>query len=163
MSNPQFTPIPELTPKEIERFWKRVNKTPGQGPHGMCWTFTGGKDRNGYGRLVIRGKYVYAHRVGHSLLNKKAPGNKCVLHWCDNPPCIRCTYAGSKLQNAIDCDSRNRRNARKGSNHPRARLSTDAIKIIRNSTACWQTLAIIYKVTKAHINRIRSGERWKCI
>lgn len=57
-----------------------------------CWVFKGYKTPQGYGK--IRSKRFFpkeslAHRISY-LLNSvfTLPSELCVLHKCDNPPCI---------------------------------------------------------------------------
>jgi HNH endonuclease len=73
-----------------ERFWKYVDKTPGHGPKGDCWIWTGKVFVKSYGIFTIKGKRVRAHRLAHELQTGApiAEGLK-VLHECDNPACVR--------------------------------------------------------------------------
>jgi hypothetical protein len=66
---------------KVERFWKRVNKTD------TCWLWLGTIGNSGYGQLKFNGKVQLAHRVAWQLAHTD-PGDLCVLHKCDNPPCI---------------------------------------------------------------------------
>lgn len=47
--------LPQLTKQDIERFWSKVDKTPGQGPQGECWEYKGARVR-GYGVFKISRK-----------------------------------------------------------------------------------------------------------
>lgn len=91
-----------------ERFWGRVNKTE------TCWLWTGGTTTNGYGRIyLIRGgswKAVSAHRLSYELAFGRIPDGLCVLHHCDNPPCVNPAhlYAGTMTDNNRDMNSRGR-------------------------------------------------------
>lgn len=46
-----------------ERFWAKVNKSPGQGPDGTCWVWTAYKNHGGYGWFRSESKSVLAHRL----------------------------------------------------------------------------------------------------
>lgn len=67
-------------------FWARVNKT------SDCWLWTGGIDKDGYGvlqtKISLSKLYPFkAHRLSWYLHNGD-PEKMCVLHQCDNPPCV---------------------------------------------------------------------------
>ena len=66
------------------RFWPKVAKS-GDG----CWLWTAHRTALGYGRFNLRGKVTKAHRVSWELTNGPIPHGLCVLHKCDNPPCVR--------------------------------------------------------------------------
>ena len=61
-----------------------------------CIEWNGKKDSDGYGRVQYRGpgseqfksKQWFAHRVAWTLTNGPIPKGLCVLHKCDNPPCV---------------------------------------------------------------------------
>lgn len=67
-----------------DHFWERVDK------RGVdeCWSWTGGHDRDGYGRAFDGARTRPAHDVAWELsTGKKLPRGKLVRHTCDNPPC----------------------------------------------------------------------------
>ena len=65
-------------------FWNRVDLTAG----GVaCWPWRGRRLRSGYGRLVLRGRQIAAHRIAYELSNGPVPTGLLVCHSCDNPPC----------------------------------------------------------------------------
>src|SRR4051812_45861262 len=63
----KFRPIPPLTPKQIDRFWSRVD-VPYQ--PSCCWEWQGYKHRDGYGCVRYERKMgaFQAHRVSYTLL-----------------------------------------------------------------------------------------------
>jgi hypothetical protein len=93
-------------PDATTRFWNHVDKTPGQGPKGQCWIWKGGTTGKGYGLFWYNGKQVLAHRFAWQL--EHGPTDLCVLHECDNPPCVRCLFTGTHRDNSIDAQHKKR-------------------------------------------------------
>ncbi len=93
-----------------ERFWANIDKTPGLGPHGECWEWRGVLASGGYGRLHTGPgtKYIRAHRFAWTLEHGPIPKGMDVLHKCDNPPCVRCLFLGTQLDNLRDRDKKSR-------------------------------------------------------
>jgi len=78
---------------------------------GPCWIWAGGRD-GGYGRFRLRllGERS-AHRIAWILAYGPIPASKpCVLHHCDNPPCVRPDHlhVGTNRQNIEERHSRGR-------------------------------------------------------
>lgn len=74
-----------------ERFWKKVEKqTTVTSGHVStpCWLWTGGKDKQGYGRVWLNGKLVTAHHVSLNLACIGIPEGLLACHHCDNPSCV---------------------------------------------------------------------------
>lgn len=82
-------PIPELTPKEIERFWASV-EVPDQ--PSCCWRWVKAKDDRGYGSVSVtrngKQKFYRAHRVAYTLLIGPIPDGLPLDHLCKTLPCI---------------------------------------------------------------------------
>ena len=115
------TPIPSLAEKDKERFHKRAKKT---GPVirqeiGECWTWSGAKNRAGYGTIKISGHSLLAHRISWTLEKGEIPPALFVLHKCDNPSCVRVDhlFLGTYKDNAQDKVSKGRCNAATGEKH----------------------------------------------
>jgi hypothetical protein len=81
-------------------FWKSVDKS------GPCWIWTGHRNNRGYGTL---GKN-YAHRYSYEKCCGPIPRGLCVLHRCDNPPCVRPDhlFLGTRKDNALDMSAKRR-------------------------------------------------------
>ena len=86
------------TERQIENFWRRVQKTEG------CWLWTGTIVR-GYGHVSINDETVKAHRVAWELANGEfIPRGLRVLHECDVRHCVRPAhlFLGTSLDNTLD-------------------------------------------------------------
>lgn len=122
---------PVLTAQDIQRFWSKVDKTPGQGPNGNCWEWTAGRyDKDGYGAIqfgargAARRKYI-ASRIAYLLATGEWPALN-VCHTCDNPPCCRDEhlFEGTDKDNMLDAKAKGRlaTGIRNGQSlHPEAR------------------------------------------
>ena len=104
------TRIPALTEQDIKRFWGYVDKTPGQGPQGECWRWTGGHTKAGYGLTTFRDRSYRVTRVAYSLQYGQDPYGYLVCHSCDYPPCVRREHLslGTHQTNVDDAKARGR-------------------------------------------------------
>ena len=91
--------------KTVARFWSKVEKTPG------CWLWRASTDGRGYGSINIGGKLQKAPRVAFFLTHGHWP-TPCVLHSCDNPPCVNPEHLreGGQFENSADRERRRRGN-----------------------------------------------------
>jgi len=97
-----------LTLEEI--FNTQVDKTPGFGPQGDCWRWTGQLNARGYGRIRFhtedgKTKRTHAHRVSWELFHKaKMPARLLACHTCDNPTCCNPlhVFPGTAQMNTVD-------------------------------------------------------------
>jgi len=91
------------------RFEAKVDRS---GP-GECWTWTGYRDRDGYGsiRIGARCGQTLAHRVAWVLANREPiPEGKVIRHECDYPPCVNPAHLliGTDADNWRDAIERGR-------------------------------------------------------
>ncbi len=92
-----------------ERFWSRVDKTPGLGRDGDCWEWTGYCPGFGYGVVGTEGRHRQAHIMAWFLTKGIMPTLQ-LLHSCDNPPCVNPAHLreGTQADNVRDAVERNR-------------------------------------------------------
>ena len=138
-----------------------------------CWVWAAYRQSGGYGQFNLDNKPTLAHRASWSFYNKSAvPEGLCVLHTCDNPPCINPAhlFLGTARDNVADCINKNRhlKGFCKGHIHgrkKRLRKLTDEqvreIRATRYSQELLKDVALRYGVTPACVSTIRRGKRKK--
>lgn len=148
-----------------EQFWARVEKTEG------CWLFRGAHDPMGYGyvrRTAIAPHMLKAHRYSWMLLKGEIPDGLCVLHRCDNPPCVNPDHLFLGTINDNNQDKKNKGRASRvsrnaGEKQWSAILTDDLVRHIRAQHAAGVKQAVIGRAlnisSKTIWYAIRSG--WK--
>lgn len=156
----------------IDDFLSQIDKTPGQGPNGDCWVWTGKVDRDGYGLTPYgRDKNVpgrkgsqKAHRVSFELVKGKISSGFEILHSCDTPSCCNPAHLseGTHLENIADCTAKGR-NPR-GERVHLAKISKEkAEEVLIHSLAGLSTIEIVKAlgVTYSIVDKIKSRTNWK--
>lgn len=146
-----------------ERFWPKVDKTPGYGPDGDCWEWVANRLPYGYGTFNLRRRIQKAHRVSYELSFEAVPADVNVLHRCDNPACVRPDhlFLGTHKENMADMVSKDRANAPKGEHHHDARLTEDQVRSIRLDMRPNTVIAKELGVTKGAIWLIKARRNWR--
>lgn len=180
MSRPT-NPIDPPTPQEEALFWSHVEKSE------TCWLWMANRNR-GYGRAKLRRRSIFAHRVAWVIAHGPIPDGLCVLHHCDNPPCVRPDHLwlGTDLDNQRDRWAKGRgitpeqfaaiRHPR-GDDHPRrkhpelwparshSKLTENQVRSIRAEYAAGgvtqQALADRYGVYQTLISQIILRQTWR--
>ncbi len=132
-----------------KRFWKKVARTKAVG----CWEWTAWRNAKGYGKFHFRDTSWAAHRASYVMAFGDIPEDIQVLHYCDNPSCVRPShlFLGNNRDNRADCVS-------KGRNWKR--LSVSDVRMIMDSNEGPTHLGRRLGVDRRSILAVRRGETW---
>lgn len=150
------------------RFWAKVNK--GDGPS-ACWIWQGAKDRRGYGKVEVDGRFRTASRVAWILIHGEVPENYFVCHHCDVPACVNPAhlFIGTGSDNMRDMVKKGRHASasrpgwNSGESNGRAKLRGTQAMVIRARHRAGESsikLADEYGVSKSLVLQISRGEVW---
>jgi len=152
-----------------ERLWPKVDKngpTPEHVAHlGPCWVWTGTAHLGfGYGLIHHKGRNQPTHRVSWQLEIGPIPDDLCVLHKCDNPPCVRPShlFLGTRAENIADKTAKGRQD--KGVQIHFARLNPDKVREARAmfaSGSLHREIAERFGVHPATITYLLNGKTWR--
>jgi HNH endonuclease len=140
------------------KLYSKVDKTPGHGPKGDCWVFTGAKHIAGYGMInkseSKASDITTSHAYSWELENGPIPDGEFVLHKCDFPPCVRPDhlFLGNHQDNMDDMNAKGRWS------FP---LPLSEIREIKASSKTNAELAVMYGCGELTIWRIRTGRTHK--
>ncbi len=133
-------------------------------PADGCWLWTGAKDSDGYGHIVVARRLEKASRMAWRLSNGEIPPGLLVLHRCDVRACVRIEhlFLGTHRENMADCKTKGRIAA--GERHPCAKLTSENVREIRaivDQGTTLQCVAARFGVAKSTVSRIAAGRSWK--
>jgi len=150
------TPRPSLMQLFLSKFRKE--------PSG-CWVWLGSLNNRKYGKIKFLGRCISSHRLSWELHNNKIiPHGMCVLHRCDNPPCVNPDhlFLGTNSENSKDMTNKNRQ--AKGIRNGQSVLTEDAVlEIRRRSNESSRSLGLEFNVSKTTILNIINRKRWRHI
>lgn len=146
-----------------DRFWSRIDKTPGQGPNGDCWQWRAAAGKEIYAQVKIAKQRRVVHHVAWFLKFGQWP-TLWILHSCDNPPCCNPQHLreGTAKDNANDRSIRNR--GVKGESHPNAKYKETDIRHAYNLLKTGLRTSVVAQITGIHrvtISSLRHGRAWK--
>ena len=132
-----------------------------------CWEWIGCKNHRGYGRVVFDGKNIRAHRLFWILNKSPIPNGLCVLHKCDNPPCVRTShlFLGTHTDNMRDMIRKGRfipPPDGRGENNPCCKLSFQMVKEIKllSGIRKQRDIGKMFGVSQEEVSMIVNGKRW---
>lgn len=146
-----------------DKFWDKVDKT------SDCWEWVGYREKTNYGRVSFRGNNkMLTHRVSWILTNGEIPNDLCVLHRCDNPPCVNPEhlFLGTIADNNADRDRKGRwkENGIKGSQHWRSKIDESDVRVIKGLISVGtkqRAIARFFDMSEQAIGDIKAGRRWR--
>lgn len=164
-----------MSNEERERFQGYMQPMPNG-----CIEFSGPRHPNGYGRFTYKAKQRLAHRAAWALLQGPLSAEACVLHRCDNPPCVNPDhlYLGDRGDNARDMAKKGRQWVQKnpagrpicpielkprGEAHGCAKLDEASVLAIRRRASKGELgkhLAVEYSCSKSLVYQIILGTIW---
>jgi len=143
---------------QTERFYDFVKKTE------SCWAWTGRCTEFGYGQFKDMRTYktVLAHRFSYEIHKGPIPKGLCVLHHCDNPPCVNPDhlFLGTHKDNTQDAAKKQR--MAYGEKHNKTTILKKDVEYIRNAfpkTPVHQ-LASQFNVCRQTIYNITHYKTW---
>lgn len=155
--------------KSVEdKFWGRVVKADG------CWSWTGAKDKNGYGTFSPSATTgpLRAHRFSWEIHRGGIPTGLCVCHHCDNPECTNPEhlFVGTNKDNMEDKTRKGRVVGRGPSRFPEERYilkqsigrhekHLEAILVMRGKGDSLAAIAAVFMCDPRAIKRllVRNG------
>lgn len=155
------TPYPPVA----ERFWAKVDKTPGHGPDGDCWIWKGSTRSRGYALCTMNGKLVGAHKVSYLINKGEVPEGLCVLHKCDVRSCVRPDHLwlGTVAENNADKIAKGRARNLVGSEHPSSKITEAQAVMILNDPRKYQDIADEHGISIPLVGNIKNRRAWKHI
>ena len=134
-----------------------------------CWEWRGRRDKKNYGVMSLRDvRQTFAHRVAYDVWCGVLDEKLCVLHRCDNPPCINPDHLwlATNKENLLDMTRKFRGNT--------TVMTEDGVRQVRAAretfsgergelTPLAESLAAQYGVSISTIRSIWSHRTWKVI
>lgn len=133
-----------------------------------CDEWPGFRNRKGYGQA---GRHTLVHRAAWEAVHGPIPDGVCVLHRCDNPPCVSPAhlFLGTKAENNRDMHAKGRGSWGGlvfGIEHHSARLDSEKVREIRRRHSAGESpraLAAEFGVSRETIWKVATRRNWKAV
>lgn len=145
------------TADSADRFWSKVDRTD------TCWLWTGCiSGSNHYGAFRYQGRMQPSHRVAWILKHGEIGDGLCVLHRCDNPPCVNPDhlFLGTQSDNMVDMVGKGRQGRQYGSAHGMSKLTERDVVAIRADSRIQREIAADFRVDPSLIRLINLRKIW---
>lgn len=150
-----------------EKFWEKV----GICGEDECWEWRASKNNKGYGNFYVsignsKDDHWLAHRMSYKLSYEGFDKSLCVLHKCDNPPCVnpKHLWQGTNYDNVQDKLNKGRMRDMKGENNSGNKLTESKVKEIRELYATgnytYEDLGKMFDVHYSTIGYVNNGRLW---
>lgn len=150
---------------QVSDLWAHIDRSAGPS---LCWPWTGGTNRDGYGVISCRGFDTrLAHRIIYETEVRPIPAGLLLRHAvCGNPPCCNPGHLepGTSGQNSADMVAMGRSTA--GERHPNSRLTNDTVLEMRTRRARGEALSDLaerFGVVPSAVSAICLGKTWRHI
>ena len=136
-----------------------------------CLEWAGTRNKGGYGTKTVGSRAdgsrttKLAHRIVYELVNGGIDAKMCVLHKCDNPPCINPEhlFVGTRADNHMDMLKKGRRKDLKGEERFNSKLLSSQVVDIKKQLlqgVRQSDIARQYGVNQTLISAIKTGKIW---
>jgi hypothetical protein len=129
-----------------------------------CLLWTAGVSNKGYGKFVLGGKTMGAHRAVWVLeYGEVLSPAQLVLHSCDTRLCVEITHlrVGTHEENMADRKARGHYNTSRGFNNPFARFNDAEVadmRLLIERGVSYQQIAQLYDCTWQYVRLIAEGK-----
>lgn len=153
---------------EMRSWWPVRAVRSGDVSTGDCIEWDGTLDRDGYGRARVDGRARPVHRlVWEESFGALARG-VCVLHRCDNPPCINIEhlFLGTRADNCRDAalKGRARSGDHRGTKNGRAKIGPAQAAEIRAlldaGNLTQREVGRRFGISQSRVSEIKRGKGW---
>lgn len=131
-----------------------------------CLLWTAGKTKHGYGKFVLGGKTMGAHRAAWILEHGELLSpDQFLLHsdLCESRLCVEVTHlrVGTHEENMADRKASGRYNTSRGANNPSARFTDDDIarmRVMISRGMDYREIAEAFECTRPYVYLIATGK-----
>lgn len=146
-------------------FWEKAVQDRDTG----CLIWSGGLNRDGYGRFRFNGIRYLSHRLAWILIKGEISEGLLVCHKCNNPPCINPLHLklGTDADNqaySYECGRSVDPPKHEGETHPSAKLTEQGVVLLRRmmEEGCSNVeISRLVGVNHQTVSKIRHRKLWK--
>jgi hypothetical protein len=142
-----------------ERFYKKTSRA-----ENGCLLWTAGVSTQGYGKFLLSGKTIPAHRAAWILEHGEVLSpDQFLLHSCDTRLCVEIKHlrVGTHEENMADRKARGRYNTSRGFNNPFARFNDAEVadmRLLIEREVSYKKIASVYDCTWQYVRLIAEGK-----